>query len=146
MTNDQYEGEPMTNLAWKDFAICKGMTDLFYDCESSTTRSESGEARYGPSRATRDAVARAAAICDKCPVKVPCLEFALDNHERWGVWGGKAWYERRRILKRRGETARLHTEEAKRRMSDSHQLRTHGETVNLLKLDSGTQRAPTSLG
>jgi WhiB family transcriptional regulator, redox-sensing transcriptional regulator len=34
-------------------------------------------------------IARAKAICAKCPVLVPCLEGALARREPWGVWGGQ---------------------------------------------------------
>jgi WhiB family redox-sensing transcriptional regulator len=40
-------------------------------------------------------------ICADCPVKGPCLEYALENHVDHGVWGGCSERERRRILKRR---------------------------------------------
>lgn len=40
-------------------------------------------------------------ICANCPVKAPCLEYALANHIDHGVWGGTSERERRRILKRR---------------------------------------------
>ena len=40
-------------------------------------------------------------ICADCPVKAPCLEYALENHIDHGVWGGCSERERRRILKRR---------------------------------------------
>ena len=40
-------------------------------------------------------------ICDECPVKTPCLEYALDHRVDHGVWGGTSERERRRILRRR---------------------------------------------
>ena len=40
-------------------------------------------------------------ICVDCPVKQPCLEYALANRIDHGVWGGCSERERRRILKRR---------------------------------------------
>ena len=40
-------------------------------------------------------------ICDECPVKGPCLEYALANHVDHGVWGGTSERQRRRILKKR---------------------------------------------
>ena len=39
--------------------------------------------------------------CAECPVKSPCLEYALDNRVDHGVWGGTSERERRRILRRR---------------------------------------------
>jgi WhiB family redox-sensing transcriptional regulator len=40
-------------------------------------------------------------VCADCPVKEPCLEYALRNRIDHGVWGGCSERERRRILKRR---------------------------------------------
>jgi WhiB family redox-sensing transcriptional regulator len=40
-------------------------------------------------------------ICADCPVKTPCLEYALTNHVDHGVWGGTSERERRRILRQR---------------------------------------------
>jgi WhiB family transcriptional regulator, redox-sensing transcriptional regulator len=40
-------------------------------------------------------------ICADCPVKTPCLEYAMRNHIDHGVWGGTSERERRRIARRR---------------------------------------------
>ena len=40
-------------------------------------------------------------ICADCPVKAPCLEYALLNRIDHGVWGGSSERERRRIARRR---------------------------------------------
>jgi WhiB family redox-sensing transcriptional regulator len=39
-------------------------------------------------------------ICAKCPVREECLEWALQNQERFGVWGGKSERERRAMTPR----------------------------------------------
>lgn len=45
-------------------------------------------------------------ICAGCDVREQCLQWALDNEERFGVWGGHSERERRRILaERRGDAA-----------------------------------------
>lgn len=49
-------------------------------------------------------VERAMRVCDGCPVKTDCLEYALENRIEHGVWGGTSERERRRILKRRAAT------------------------------------------
>ena len=40
-------------------------------------------------------------ICLDCPVKAPCLEYALRSRIDHGVWGGASERERRRILRQR---------------------------------------------
>jgi WhiB family transcriptional regulator, redox-sensing transcriptional regulator len=40
-------------------------------------------------------------VCAGCPVTVECLEWALTNSERFGVWGGKTERERRKIARAR---------------------------------------------
>ena len=42
-------------------------------------------------------------VCAGCPVRMECLEYALGNDERFGIWGGLSERERRRVrLHRRG--------------------------------------------
>ena len=45
-------------------------------------------------------------ICATCPVKGPCLEYALRNRIDHGVWGGCSERERRRIARQRRLDAR----------------------------------------
>jgi WhiB family transcriptional regulator, redox-sensing transcriptional regulator len=40
-------------------------------------------------------------VCGRCPVRTPCLEYALEHNERHGVWGGKSEPERRVLLRQR---------------------------------------------
>jgi WhiB family transcriptional regulator, redox-sensing transcriptional regulator len=40
-------------------------------------------------------------ICAVCPMKVPCLQYALANRMDEGVWGGTSEQERRRVLSQR---------------------------------------------
>ncbi|WP_403023565.1 WhiB family transcriptional regulator [Salinibacterium sp. GXW1014] len=39
-------------------------------------------------------------ICTSCEVRVQCLEYALANDERFGIWGGLSERERRKLRKR----------------------------------------------
>ena len=55
--------------------------------------------RFFPSDGVGVEVARR--ICANCPVKEPCLEYALEHRIEHGVWGGCSERERRRILRRR---------------------------------------------
>jgi WhiB family redox-sensing transcriptional regulator len=75
------------NLSWRQRAGCRGVDpDVFYPASD-----EEAEA--------------AKAICAVCPVKEPCLEYALSRRERDGVWGGATERERRRMIRQRRKTA-----------------------------------------
>lgn len=50
--------------------------------------------RGGSSRAAR-------AVCADCEVRLECLEYALNNKEQFGIWGGTSERERRRLRKDR---------------------------------------------
>ncbi|WP_246262517.1 WhiB family transcriptional regulator [Arthrobacter mobilis] len=39
-------------------------------------------------------------VCSACTVRAQCLEYALANDERFGIWGGLSERERRRLRKR----------------------------------------------
>ena len=47
----------------------------------------------------------AKAVCARCPVQTECLDHALTEDERFGVWGGMSGLERQRERRRRGMTA-----------------------------------------
>jgi WhiB family redox-sensing transcriptional regulator len=75
---------------WRTDAACHGIDpDVFF-----------------PERGDAEGIRAAKAICANCPVRTDCLDYALENHEREGVWGGTAAKERRRIhhLRRRERT------------------------------------------
>ena len=58
------------SATWRKHAACRGIDpDVFYPISDE----EAGEAK---------------AICDQCAVRESCLEHALANREREGVWGG----------------------------------------------------------
>lgn len=47
-------------------------------------------------------IARAKAICAKCPVRGECLDHALAVGEPWGVWGGELIMNGRILANKRG--------------------------------------------
>jgi WhiB family transcriptional regulator, redox-sensing transcriptional regulator len=77
---------------WQDYANCLGVDpDLFFPERGASTR-------------------EAKEVCRGCVVRQECLEYALANGEKFGIWGGMSERERRRIrrqraLQRRGQTA-----------------------------------------
>ena len=75
--------EPGNDRAWMGQANCSGVDpDLFFPERGVTTR-------------------EAKAVCRACVVREPCLEYALENGEKFGIWGGTSERERRRIRKMR---------------------------------------------
>jgi WhiB family redox-sensing transcriptional regulator len=76
------------DLAWQDYSNCRGAdADLFFPERGASTR-------------------KAKAICNACQVKAECLEFAIVQSEKFGIWGGLSERERRRIRKERTIAAR----------------------------------------
>ena len=77
-------------MSWQDRAACRGMdAPLFFGPD--------GEPR--PERETREAKAKA--VCQLCPVRVQCLDYALRNSIRHGIWGGLNEKERTPERRRR---------------------------------------------
>lgn len=67
------------DLDWQDEALCAQTGgDFFFPEPGSSVR-------------------EAKRICGLCPIRSACLEFALDNDERFGVWGGLSEKERLEI-------------------------------------------------
>lgn len=73
---------------WQDKANCLGVDpDLFFPERGASTREAKG-------------------VCAGCEVKEDCLEYALRNGEKFGIWGGLSERERRRIRRQRALAAR----------------------------------------
>jgi WhiB family redox-sensing transcriptional regulator len=70
-------------LGWQELALCS-QTDpeAFFPEKGGSTR-------------------EAKRICESCEVRAECLEYALANDERFGIWGGYSERERRRLKQRR---------------------------------------------
>lgn len=43
-------------------------------------------------------------VCNRCNVRAQCLDYALNNDEPFGIWGGRSTQERDRIKKERPAT------------------------------------------
>lgn len=52
---------------------------------------------FGPTDEYYD---RARDICEQCPIREECLARAMEDKERYGMWGGLTPLERRRIERR----------------------------------------------
>lgn len=51
-------------------------------------------------------IAEAKRVCAGCPVRQPCLQWALDSQQNAGVWGGLSESERRALKHRHPRRAR----------------------------------------
>ena len=72
------------DYTWRNDAICRDTDpDLFFPIGTT------GQALLQIDRAKQ--------VCDECPVKVKCLEFALETNQDSGIWGGTSEEERRDI-------------------------------------------------
>lgn len=60
----------------------------------------------GTSGMAVEEVAAAKQVCRECEVAAPCLEFAIETRQEFGVWGGTDEDERRELL-RRAKTTHL---------------------------------------
>ena len=74
--------EDETLLGWQERALC-AQTDpeAFFPEKGGSTR-------------------EAKKVCVGCEVRSECLEYALSNDERFGIWGGLSERERRKLKKR----------------------------------------------
>ena len=54
---------------------------------------------FFPSPGDTESLKAAKAMCSTCPVIDACLKYALENNERYGIWGGKSTRERLLILR-----------------------------------------------
>ena len=77
-----------TDRRWQERANCLGVDpDLFFPERGASTR-------------------EAKEVCRGCVVREDCLEYALANGEKFGIWGGLSERERRRIRRQRALAAR----------------------------------------
>ncbi len=69
-------------MGWQERALC-AQTDpeAFFPEKGGSTR-------------------EAKKVCVSCEVRVECLDYALENDERFGIWGGLSERERRKLKRR----------------------------------------------
>lgn len=60
----------------------------------------------GATGSALDRIDAAKAVCNRCEVTEPCLDFALTTNQFSGVWGGRSEEERRQIRRDRAKPAR----------------------------------------
>ncbi|CAB4560492.1 MAG: WhiB family transcriptional regulator [Actinomycetes bacterium] len=82
------QAESVDAKNWQDEANCLGVDpDLFFPERGASTR-------------------EAKEVCRGCVVRLECLEYALSNGEKFGIWGGLSERERRRLRRQRALAAR----------------------------------------
>jgi WhiB family transcriptional regulator, redox-sensing transcriptional regulator len=80
-------------MSWQDRAACRGMDVLLFFGPDD---------QADPEREIREAKAKA--VCALCPVRTQCLDYALQNSIRHGIWGGLN--EEERVRERRHRARR----------------------------------------
>lgn len=68
--------------------------------EKSALCAQADPDEWFPERGASSKMAKS--ICERCTVAADCLEAALENEERYGIWGGLSYEERREMLAERG--------------------------------------------
>lgn len=75
------------DYSWRTDAVCKDTDpELFFPVGTT------GQALLQIDRAKQ--------VCGECPVKIECLDFAIDTNQDSGIWGGTSEDERRDIRRR----------------------------------------------
>lgn len=62
---------------------------------------EIGTEVFFPKKGDNTLIRQAKSICAKCVLKVDCLEYALQDPETKGIWGGTTEFERLKMLGRK---------------------------------------------
>ena len=81
---------PVEQQLWQAKAACRGPHASVFFPPSHLERKDDREERE----------TRAKAICATCPVRRPCLDYALAIREPHGIWGGLSEAERRPLAGR----------------------------------------------
>ncbi|HUQ39168.1 MAG TPA: WhiB family transcriptional regulator, partial [Acidimicrobiales bacterium] len=77
---------------WQDRAACRGPQAAVFFPPSHFERKDDKDERED----------RAKAICTECPVRKPCLDYAVRIREPHGIWGGLNELERKQLVARAG--------------------------------------------
>ena len=86
--SQRIEGAGQDDRAWQDRANCLGVDpDLFFPERGASTR-------------------EAKEVCKGCEVREQCIDYALANGEKFGIWGGLSERERRRLRRQRAQANR----------------------------------------
>ena len=74
----------VVDTTWRDNASCRSVSpELFFPA--------------GSTGIAADEIEGAKAVCESCPVREACLQFALETNQEAGIWGGTTEDERRRL-------------------------------------------------
>jgi len=74
--------------SWQPVALCRGNRSHLFFPPSTAERKDERERRE----------LRAKSICSVCPVKGPCLSYAMQIREPYGIWGGLTEAERHQVM------------------------------------------------
>lgn len=109
--------------AWQSRAACLASSPSLFFADSSGEGSD-----------------QAIAVCADCPVRAECLQYALDNNETLGVWGGTTPRQRTRM--RRGRTT---SPKVAARRAEVARLRAQGLSQQAIAEQLGIGQATVSI-
>ncbi len=77
--------EIVTDLSKMGGTPCENAPDMFFIDEQDPLQKEK--------------IKTSRKLCEMCPIKMKCLEYALEANETHGIWGGLTYKERKRLKK-----------------------------------------------
>lgn len=90
------------DLDWQDAALCaQSDPEAWFPEKGGSTR-------------------EAKRVCRSCPVRAECLEYAFENGERFGIWGGLSERERREAIRLKRTVRQAIADDTARRIRQAH--------------------------
>ena len=96
MTDDQVEPDGRVELFLQDTAATETEEELTWHERALCAQTDPEAFFPEKGGSTREAKK----VCVSCEVRAECLEYALENDERFGIWGGLSERERRKLKRR----------------------------------------------
>ena len=98
--NEEDQIQPLMDASdkmdWQEDAACrKNDNILFFGPDQGESELE---------KQSRELKAKA--VCQTCPVREQCLEFAMETNQKYGIWGGLTDKERASLKRRRARARR----------------------------------------
>jgi WhiB family redox-sensing transcriptional regulator len=84
-----------TDVEWQEQGLCRTYDNIiFFGDEGESELEKQNREQHAKS------------ICKQCPVLDPCLEFAMETNQKYGIWGALTPKERASLKRRRARARR----------------------------------------